>query len=393
MVWRSAQSLSPPKIKAAESAANLPPFHSTEKVIEIDHLESSEAARLDREFLALGVSCNLSLFPTSPLTPIISPMRNFLIDTDTASDDAVALIMALRYDDVRVEAITVVSGNVPVDQGLKNALYTTELCGADVPVYRGEAGPLKREAEYAQYYHGEDGLGDQGYPDPKGSAQPHHAVDAMIDTVRRFPGLTLVTLGPLTNVALAVQRDPETMATVGRCVVMGGAACTVGNVSPAAEFNIWVDPDAAKIVFDSAIPIEMVGWELSRHEANILAQDIEDIRAIDTPLAHFAIDCNDTVLKANLNETAGAGISLPDPVAMAIALDPTICTRKSAHFVDIETSSELTRGMTVVDQINVAGRDRNHAAWGKKVLSGRKTTVCWELDVAAFKSLLRKSLT
>lgn len=177
-------------------------------------------------------------------------MRHFLIDTDTASDDAVAIIMALRHPDVSVEAITVVSGNVPVDQGAKNALYTVELCGAVTPVFRGEAAPLKREAEFAQYYHGQDGLGDQGYPDPHASPQPQHAVDAIIETVARFPGLTLVTLGPLTNVALAVQREPETMATVGRCVVMGGAACTVGNVTPAAEFNVWVDPDAAKIVLD-----------------------------------------------------------------------------------------------------------------------------------------------
>lgn len=319
-------------------------------------------------------------------------MRHFLIDTDTASDDAVALIMALRHPDVKVEAITVVSGNVPVDQGVKNALYTVELCGADTPVYRGEAAPLKREAEFAQYYHGQDGLGDQGYPDPGATPQSQHAVAAIIDTVARHPGITLVTLGPLTNIALAVQRAPETMAMVGRCVVMGGAACTVGNVTPAAEFNLWVDPDAGKIVFGSGMPIEMVGWELSRHEANISETDIAAIRKLDTPLAHFAIDCNSTVLKANKNETGGVGIALPDPVAMAIALDPEICTRKSCHFIEIETGSELTRGMTVVDLVGVATRDRNERAWGEKVGSGHKTTVCWELNVAAFKALLFRSL-
>jgi purine nucleosidase len=182
------------------------------------------------------------------------------------------------------------------------------------------------------------------------------------------------------------------MGTVGRCVVMGGAACTVGNVTPAAEFNVWVDPDAARIVFASTMPIEMVGWELSRHEANVSATDIATIREIDTPLAHFSIDCNSTVLIANKNETAGVGISLPDPVAMAIALNPDICTKKSDHFVEIEADSDLTRGMTVVDQIGVAQRERNETAWGPKVKGGIQTTVCWELDVAAFKKLLLDSL-
>src|SRR5687768_5551777 len=125
--------------------------------------------------------------------------RNFLIDTDTASDDAVALIMALKHPDASVKAITVVSGNVALGQGCSNALYTAELCGADVPVYAGTDRPLLREPEYADWFHGRDGLGDQNYPAPAGSIRREHATDAIIETARAHPGLTLVTLGPLTN--------------------------------------------------------------------------------------------------------------------------------------------------------------------------------------------------
>ena len=157
--------------------------------------------------------------------------RTFLIDTDTASDDAVALIMALRSPDVEVAAITVVAGNVPLEQATQNALYTAELCGSPVPVFAGAANPLLREYQHAQWFHRRDGLGDQGYPPPKRKPEAKHAVDAFIEVVSKIPGIVVVTLGPLTNVALAMARAPEIFKNVSRCVVMGGNACTEGNVS------------------------------------------------------------------------------------------------------------------------------------------------------------------
>jgi purine nucleosidase len=190
--------------------------------------------------------------------------RTFLIDTDTASDDAVALIMALRNPDVRVAAITTVAGNVDVQQATRNALYTAELCGSDVPLYSGAEKPLLRAYTNATWFHGRDGLGDHNYPAPHRSHESLHAVDAIIETIENNPGLVVVTLGPLTNLALALAKKPALATKVGRCVVMGGAPCCEGNVTPAAEYNIWVDPEAARVVMLSGMPVELIGWQLSR---------------------------------------------------------------------------------------------------------------------------------
>ena len=165
--------------------------------------------------------------------------RKILIDTDTASDDAVALIMALRSPLVEVVAITIVAGNVMVEQGTLNALYTVELCNSRVPVYTGAAAPLVRSLETAHWFHGADGLGDHGYAPKHRTTEPTHAVDAILATVSANPGIEIITLGPLTNLALALQRDPSIATKISRCVVMGGAPCCEGNVTPAAEFNIW----------------------------------------------------------------------------------------------------------------------------------------------------------
>lgn len=318
--------------------------------------------------------------------------RPFLIDTDTASDDAVALLMALRWPDVDVVGITIVSGNMPVERGARNALYTAQLCGADVPVYLGATKPLQRDNHHAEWFHGEDGMGNMHYPSPRRRPESQPAVDAILDRVRAHPGLTLVTLGPLTNIALAVQRAPGFVRDVGRVVVMGGAACTVGNITPAAEYNIWVDPEAARIVFGSGLPLEMVGWELSRGEANLLAPDLEAIRGLGTELARFALDCNRVVVESTRTQSGDPGLGLPDPVAMAVALDASICTRRSRHHVEIETESELTRGMTVVDQLGRAGDAINEDAWGARTRGAPNVTVCWDIDVVKWKQALFRTL-
>jgi purine nucleosidase len=318
--------------------------------------------------------------------------RAFLIDTDTASDDAVALIMALRAPDVRVAAITTVAGNVNVQQATRNALYTVELCGADVPVYAGAEKPLLREYQNATWFHGRDGLGDHNYPPPHKSSGKLHAVDAIIDAIEANPGVVVVTLAPLTNLALALAKKPAIAAKVGRCVVMGGAPCCEGNVTPAAEYNIWVDPEAARMVMLSGLPLELVGWQLSRGDAVVNESDIAVIQEFNNALARFAVECNSHARRAYKVQTGEDGISLPDPVAMCIALDPTVGTEWSDHYVEVETRSELTRGMTVVDRLNVAADERNRTVWAPAVHAQHKTKVCWRIDTSRWKDALFSAL-
>lgn len=324
-----------------------------------------------------------------------SMTHKMIVDTDTASDDAVALMMALVNPDIEVVAITIVAGNVPTRQGSINARFTVELCGRHTPVYEGATRPLRRAPYRAEFFHGQDGMGNMNYPAPQTSPAAGHAVDALIEHILANPGVILVTLGPMTNVALAVSRAPEIIHNVSRCVVMGGAACTVGNITPAAEYNIWCDPEAARICFRSGLPIEMVGWELCRGAANLIEEEMRYYKdVINTPLSHFVIDCNASALQVNQEWLGDPGIGLPDPVAMAIAIDPDICTNHSRHYVEIECDGEFTRGMTVVDQIGVTPHDTaNVAMWQPAVKRGEPhITVCWEIDVARWKALLEQSV-
>ncbi|NIM94401.1 MAG: nucleoside hydrolase [Anaerolineales bacterium] len=287
-------------------------------------------------------------------------MRHFLIDTDTASDDAVALVMALNHPDVQVETITVVAGNVPVDQGVQNALYTVELCCAQAPVYRGMEKPLFRPLETAHFVHGEDGMGDIGLQLSGRKPAPGHGVQAMIETINRFPGeITLVTLGPLTNVAAALMQEPSMVGKVQKCVVMGGTGQGHGNVTPVAEYNIWVDPEAASIVFESGLPITMVGWDISWRFATFPEGEAIKLRSVGTPLAEYCVDIQKMVIEFVHEITKLEGFDLLDPTAMAVALDPPVATKIKHLHVAIETQSELCRGQTIVDHLMITGREPN----------------------------------
>jgi purine nucleosidase len=314
--------------------------------------------------------------------------RKLLIDTDTASDDAVALIMALRSLDVSVLAITVVAGNVSVEQGTRNALFTVELCGSQAPVYSGAAAPLARSLEDASWFHGRDGLGDHGYLPAKRAAEEESAVDALVRIITANPGLELITLGPLTNLALALQQEPGLAANVSRCVVMGGAPCCEGNVTPAAEYNFWVDPEAARVVLRSQLPIELVGWQLSRGAAVVNGREIEEILALQNQFAEFAIRSNDTAANAYHLQTGERGVALPDPTAMAILLDPALALISSHHLMDVQVDNGITRGMSVVDRLGVAEDARNRAVWH----DARKHIVIWEMDVPGWKQALLRAL-
>lgn len=313
------------------------------------------------------------------------------IDTDMGSDDAVALIMAFLSDTVEVVGISALAGNVPLEQATNNARFVAELCGADAPVYAGAAKPLLRPYVDATWYHGVDGLSGHAKL-PEQAPQSDHAVDALIAAANEHDDLMLVTLGPLTNIGMAIAREPSIVNRISRCVVMGGAACTFGNITPAAEYNIWVDPDAARMVFLSGMAIEMVGWEFCIGEFMLTETDMQRIRQIDTPLAQFTLDCNEVAILANLTQTGTRGLAIPDAVTMAIALDKSIATEMTAHYVEIETQSDLTRGITVVDKLNVADDERNRDTWAQAIAAG-KIDVTWAVDSARWKQLLYDLLT
>lgn len=287
-------------------------------------------------------------------------MRHFIIDTDTASDDAVGLIMVMRYPGVQIEAINVVAGNVPVDQAVQNARYTVELCQQSIPVYRGLPAPLVRPLSTAQFVHGEDGMGDIDLQLSGRQPADGLAVDVLIDTIHRFAeSITLVTLGPLTNIAAALQQDPLIADDVGECVIMGGTGQGHGNITPVGEYNFWADPDAARIMFESGMNLKMVGWDISRTHATFSPDDTANLRAIGMPLAKFSVDIQATLTDFAMNQSNLPGFDLPDAIPTAVALEPGVATRTRFLFVDIETESELYRGQSVVDHFGVLGKEPN----------------------------------
>jgi purine nucleosidase len=306
--------------------------------------------------------------------------RPFFIDTDTASDDAVALVMALRHPDVDVVGIGVVAGNVPLDFGVQNALYVAELCGVDVPIHAGADRPLVLPLVTGQHVHGTDGMGDIGLPLAGRSPTPGHAVDALIAASHRHAGqLTLVTLGPLTNVAIALRRDPTLTRRIGRCVVMGAVADHLGNQNPVAEFNMWVDPHAVAVVLQAGLPLELVGWDVSRHYAVIDPDEAAALRAIGTPVAEMCVDIQRVLIKFSREETKLAGFDLPDPIAMAYAIDPAVATETRRVHCAVECDSVVTRGMVVMDLLGLTSRQPN-------------ATVVTEVDRSRFLEMLRSAL-
>lgn len=304
-------------------------------------------------------------------------MRRLLIDTDTASDDAVALIMALRDDRVHVEAITVVAGNLPLTLAVKNALLAVEMAQTYAPpVYRGAGKPLMRDLFTSEFVHGSDGMGEMNLPDPTLHPAGGHAIDRLIELVYRFPHeLEIITLGPLTNLALAVLKDPGIVPLVKQVIVMGGNGFGPGNVTPVAEFNLYVDAEAAQIVLDSGLPLMFVGWDTSTDETFITQADIDALLAGGSPVAAFCVRCNATLRQHNLEVWDKTGFDLPDPVAMAVALEPDIVTRQLHAYCAVEYKSPVTYGQMIIDQHRLLNLPPN-------------ATICLQVDAVRFKALL-----
>lgn len=287
-------------------------------------------------------------------------MTPVLIDTDTAADDAISLLMAFAEPSVEIVAITAVAGNCRVEQAAQNALYVAEICGTAVPVHLGAARPLAGPLATAEMVHGADGMGDAGLPIGGRALAEGDAIDVILEMADRHAGaLTLVMLGPLTNLALALARDPDLAGKIARCVVMGGTADGVGNVTPVAEYNIWVDPEAARAVFTSGLPITMVGCDASCRDAAFGDADVAAWRALGTARAALAVDATAGLRRFVRARRATDVFDLPDPLAMAVALDETLVTKAEFLNVAVEVRAEFSRGATVVDHRGQTGRPPN----------------------------------
>jgi purine nucleosidase len=306
------------------------------------------------------------------------PRRSLVIDTDTASDDAIALVLAVRDPSVDVRAVTVVAGNVPLDLAVRNAIVTLDLCGgAAIPVHAGWEQPLARRLDTAQFVHGQDGMGGAALPDPSREPTSADAVGALLDIAATEPGRhDLVTLGPLTNVAAALERDPDLLTRFGHTYLMAGSPDGVGNVDSLGEYNVWADPEAATAVFAAAGAKTMIGWNISRHYAVMSSAEQEELAAAG-PLGRFAIDINGDVEQYCL-DTGLAGFDLPDPVAMAVALDDSIVTESTQERLVVGLDGP-TRGCTIPDR-----------RFGRPAPNIR---VVWSVDEAAFKRRLLDACT
>lgn len=276
-----------------------------------------------------------------------------VIDTDTASDDAVALMLALAEPGVTVEAITVVAGNVPLPQAVTNALVTCDVMErADVPVFAGRPGPLMRSLDTAQEVHGSNGMGDIDLPAPSRAADAEHGVTALVRLANEAPGTrTLVTLGPLSNLATALLLDPDLLGKWEHVWCMYGVADAAGNASPSAEYNVWADPEAARIVLDHAEPgqVTFVGWDVSRKYTVMSTDDQAALAALGTRRAAFVNDINASVNAFCEAITGLPGYDLPDPVTMAVALRPGLITESEEAAVEV-ISNGPGRGTLLVDR-------------------------------------------
>ncbi|MFQ5828856.1 MAG: nucleoside hydrolase [Candidatus Methylomirabilia bacterium] len=284
-----------------------------------------------------------------------------LIDTDPGIDDALALLLAFASRELSVEAITTVAGNVPVERCSANVLRILEMVKPSrLPmVAQGSQSPLVRPLVSAGYVHGDDGLGNleqfinqdrsPRYPPVQGRPGGAGGVDLMLEMAQRFAGeLVLVALGPLTNLALALERDPKRMAGIRRLVVMGGAVACPGNVTPVAEFNFYVDPEAAQRVLVAGLPVELIPLDVTRQV--VLSRSALDARLARQrgPIAQFISDFTQAAFE--FGERVGeGGLTLHDPLAVAVALDPTLVTFTALH-VQVECGGTLTRGMAVADR-------------------------------------------
>ena len=293
--------------------------------------------------------------------------RKIIIDTDPGQDDAVAILLALASpDEIDLLGITCVAGNVPLALTARNARMICELAGRpDIAVFAGCDRPLGRALVTAEHVHGKTGLDGPTLPEPQMPLQPQHAVDFIIDTVRANPPgtITLCPLGPLTNIATALARAPDIAARLQEIVLMGGAYFEVGNITPAAEFNIYVDPQAAKAVFAAGVPLVVMPLDVT-HKALVTAERNAAFRNLGTPVGIAVAQMTEFFERYDREKYGSLGAPLHDPCVTAYLLAPHLFSGRHVN-VEIETTSELTMGMTVADWWRVTDRPANAMFMGQ----------------------------
>ncbi|HLR14373.1 MAG TPA: nucleoside hydrolase [Bacillota bacterium] len=274
--------------------------------------------------------------------------ERLIMDVDPGIDDSLAILLALKSPEIIVEGITVVSGNVELHQATKNAMKAVDMSGAwETKVYKGMALPLVKEYIDATDTHGTDGIGENYFPVPSRTHEEEHAVDFILNTVRNNPGeVTLLALGPLTNIAAAIEKDVETMRKVKKLVLMGGTARHQGNCSAVAEYNFWVDPHAAEILFSSGIEVTMVGLDVT-HKIVLTPNLRELINQFNNELSRYIFNITQFYVDFHWQQERTLGCVINDPLAVAILVNPSLAQTRDAH-VDIVTEGKA-EGQSLVD--------------------------------------------
>lgn len=283
--------------------------------------------------------------------------RPIVIDADPGQDDAVAILMALAAPELEVLAITTVAGNVPQPLVTNNALALVELAGTETPVYQGCVRPMLREQYTAEYVHGPTGIDGADLPAPSSTAVAAHAVDYLIQVCLEREDVTLVPVGPLTNIAMAIIKEPTIVPRIRHILWMGGGFFEGGNTTPAAEFNAYVDPHAAQVVMSSGAPLTIFPLDVT-HQALIMPEHLERFRALGTRAGDSVAGMLEFYERFDLDKYGLPGGPLHDPCTIAYLLDPGLFTGKEVH-VEVETGSEKTIGMTVMDWWGVTAEPPN----------------------------------
>ncbi len=290
--------------------------------------------------------------------------RAIIIDCDPGLDDAINLLLALASSqECHLLGITTVAGNVGLDMTQRNARIICQLAGfPQVPVYAGCARPMLRELETARNFHGESGLLGIDHFEPETPLQEQHAVDFIVETLlaAQPQSITLIPVGPLTNIAMAMIKEPRILPKIEEIVLMGGSACAGGNVTPAAEFNIYVDPHAAHVVFNCGRPLVVMGLDVT-HQALLTAKRIEPLADLDTPVARLAKTLFESIMETYRQKFSRESAPLHDPCTMAYLLNPELFCGEAVR-IAVETNSELTMGATIVDNRQLTNQPIN-ATW------------------------------